>query len=307
MKLISKNLQNIYVRIDIFNTFTDERIGKAHRNLSLLLNKVKMKRIYTLVALFSICTIATAQVNQYELQQFIKNQETPFTDADGETFVLDGTSWERAFGETEYVLTPLMDDINEYNTRIKQLDDYANGVDKSNFHFIKVNITSVSKSILKTMGINIPNYVQNEVNVYLPEIDIDRLSQQQVIFSYMNNYGTTKVKIVSAVNKKATVTLFSDDFETNAIATQFTVQNGSVNCGWKDISCNDHNGSWSVWCAADGAACNANCADYVSSMDAQFWSSSFINTTGFSDITINFWMSSDMNNTGTNDELTRFF
>lgn len=264
-----------------------------------------MKRIYSLSSMLLISAFAIGQVNQSELQQFVKNQETPFTSADGETFVINGTSWERAFGEKEYILTPMMEDINEYNTRIKQLDNYSNGIVKSNFHFIKVNITSTSKSALKTMGIDVPNYIQNEVNVYLPEIDIDKLIQDNIVFSYLSNYGNTKVK--SVVNKKATVTLFSDDFETNPIATQFTVQNGSVNCGWKDVSCNDHNGSWSVWCAADGAACNAACADYVSSMDAQFWSSNFINTTGYSDVTINFWMSFDMNNTGTNDELKRYY
>jgi len=269
--------------------------------------KVKMKKLLTLFTLLSVCTIATSQVNKFELHKFVKNQETPFIAADGETFVINGTSWERAYGEKEYVLTPLMDNINEYNTRIKQLDNSVNGIIKSNFYFIKVNITSKSISTLKSMGIEVPKYIQNEVNVYLPKIDIEKLSHKNIVFSYLNNYGNKKVKIVSDVNEKATVTLFSDDFEVNPITTQFSVQNGSVNCGWKDISCNDHNGSWSLWCAADGAACNANCSDYASSMDAQFWSTNFINTTGYSDIKVNFWMSSDMNNTGTNDELKRYY
>ena len=144
-----------------------------------------MKTIYiSVLAVFFSANLSSQTVNQNELNQFYEKQQTPFLDGHAETFNLDGTSWERMYGEKEFVLTPIMQNIDEYFNRIQSLDEPLNGIYKSTFHFINVEVTSSSKLLLETMNIYVPNYIQNTMNVYLPQIDIDMLNQNNINFTY---------------------------------------------------------------------------------------------------------------------------
>lgn len=271
-----------------------------------------MKTIYiSVLTLFFSANLSSQTVNQNELNQFYEKQQTPFLEGHAETFYLSGTSWERLYREKEYVLTPLMQNIDEYFNRIQSLNDPLNGIYKSTFHFINVEVTSASKILLKTMNIYVPNYVQNNVYVYLPQLDIDRLTQNNINFTYLYNYGTTSPIKFYEVNNKTN--LYSENFETTSGtvpgAILSTQSIGPSNCGWKDVSCVSRSGNWSVWCAGDGAACNSTCtnSNYVNNMESSFWKSSFINTSGYNNLSFSWWMNFDMNETGTNDILYRFY
>lgn len=272
-----------------------------------------MKTIYiSALALFFSANLSAQTVNQEELNQFVENQKTPFLEGHVETFLLAGIAWERIYGENEYVLTPIMQNINDYFNRIKFSDNAITGVYKSNFSFIKVEVTNSSKTTLNSMNIVVPDYVQNEVVVYLPQIDIDRLNQEFINFIYLPNYGKQNPNKFNPINNKAL--LYSENFENSGSeipGTTYSSQSiGASNCGWKDVGCVSKSGFWSAWCAGDGAACTPICSnsDYVNNMESDFWKSTFItNIAGNNNLSFNWWMNFDMNESGTNDILFRFF
>ena len=271
-----------------------------------------MKTLYiSVLALFFSANLSSQTVNQNELNEFYEKQQTPFLQGHAETFYLQGTSWERLYGEKEFILTPSIENKDEYFKRIQSLDEPMNGVYKSTFHFINVEITTSSKLLLEAMNIYVPNYIQSSTNVYLPQIDIDILTQNNINFTYLVNYGTIPLIKFYGVNNKTN--LYSENFETTSGtvpgAILSTQSIGPSNCGWKDVSCVSRSGNWSVWCAGDGAACNSTCtnSNYVNNMESSFWKSSFINTSGYNNLSFSWWMNFDMNETGTNDILYRFY
>ena len=265
-----------------------------------------MKKLYIFVLALLICGNISAQTTQSEdYIRFIENQKTPFLKGNAETFLLDGTSWERLFWEKEYVLTPIMKDINTYKKRICQLDEPVNGIFKSKFHFIKVEVNNISKSLLSDMNIIVPNYIPYYVNVYLPEIDIDKLSEENINFTYLTDYGKIPAKISTENNKEINAVLFTEGFETSTVPGSVYSTNitGAANCGWQDENCLSHSGNWSVWCAR---TCDA-CGSYVNDMDSYFQTINFINTTGYQDLWFKFWLNYDMYDIGSNDILYRFY
>jgi type IX secretion system substrate protein len=276
------------------------------------LNLYNMKTLYILVlTLFFSVNLSSQTVNQNELNEFYEKQQKPFLEGHAETFYLDGISWERLYGEKEFVLTPSMNNKDEYFKRIQSLNEPTNGIYKSIFHFINVEVTSASKILLETMNIYVPNYIQNNVYVYLPQLDIDKLTQNNINFTYLFNYGTTSPIKFSVVNNKTN--LYSENFETTSGtvpgAILSTQSIGPSNCGWKDVSCVSRSGNWSVWCAGDGAACNSSCtnSNYVNDVESSFWKSSFINVSGHNNLSFSWWMNFDLYEPGTNDILYRFY
>lgn len=266
-----------------------------------------MKTLYiSVLVLFFSANLSAQTVNQQELNQFYEKQQTPFLEEHAETFYLEGTSWERLYGEKEYVLTPLMQKIDEYFNRIQSLDEPLNGIYKSKFHFIKVEVNNFNKELLKDMNITVPDYIQNNVNVYLPEIDIDKLSEEAINFTYLTNYGKTPVKILNESNKDINAILFSEGFETYTVPGSIysAAINGAANCGWKDKSCNPHTGSWSVYCAG---TCAATCSSYVNDMNSQFWTTNFITFSNHTALSFNFWLNYDLYDPGSSDILYRSY
>ncbi|MBL1281091.1 MAG: T9SS type A sorting domain-containing protein [Fluviicola sp.] len=241
--------------------------------------------------------------------QFLDNQKTPLLKSNTEVFVINNKTWSRLYGEKNYCLTPVMDDVKIYEKRIAILNNKELNIYKSNFRFANIEVTDQSKTLLAKVNIFVPDYVKNYVISYLPQIDIEYLINNQVKVEILSNYGNKTKLIVkedeNVNNPKALI--WSEGFESSAVpGGNYNANNGSVNCGWKDVSCYKRGGSWSVWCAGNGAACNACGGGYVNDMVTFFAPSNYINVSGFNDIFFNYWIDLDLNNSGTNDELRRY-
>lgn len=268
------------------------------------------KAILFFSIILPISVLLNAQTNQVgnfqnDYLTFLENQKTPFLKANGEVFVLDGTAWERQYGEQQYVLTPVMQNIEEYNSRIRQFDNSTTGIFKSKFHFISVEVNQLSQSLLKERNINIPGYVQGNVNVFLPEIDIDVLIQKGIALTYLKDYGTQNGSVNNLVEPLGII--WSEGFETNVVpGTYYSVlENNSIDCSWTDVSCKFHTGAYSAWCAGDGADCSdTGCGQYPDDMSCDVQRSSSINTNGYMDFFFKFWIWFDI---GSNDEIFRYY
>ena len=59
-----------------------------------------------------------ANNSQKQYLTLVENQKTPFLNSDGEVLIVEGVAWERHYGEKEYVLTPTMKSVSDYNQRI---------------------------------------------------------------------------------------------------------------------------------------------------------------------------------------------
>ena len=119
--------------------------------------------------------------NDYKL--FIEKQKTPLLDANGECFLLDGTNWQRSYGDYEFFLAPTFngrDAISNYNKRITSENDKEKGICKSTYRLVKIDLTPKSKNMLSEFNIYVPDYIQGTVNVYLPQIDINRLLKEGI-------------------------------------------------------------------------------------------------------------------------------
>jgi hypothetical protein len=172
-----------------------------------------------------------------------------------------------------------------------------------------VPINSLTKPLLETFGIKVPTYVNDRVNVFLPQIDIDLLLSAVTDIVSLNEYGK-KVKTQNLQPKnEPTAVIYSEGFETATVpgSSYSTFNNASVNCGWSDESCYKHSGSWSVWCSGNGAACNACLGDYINNMDADIVKTNNINTSSYQNLIFTWWMDYDFNNTGTNDILYKYW
>ena len=232
-----------------------------------------MRTFYiSVLALFFSVNLVAQTVNQEELKQFYEKQQTPFLENSAEIFVINDIGWLRPYGEKEFALTPIITDYPQYYSRITALDNSELEIHKSAFSYIKVGINSFSKSLLHEMGIDIPTYVQNELIVYLPQIDIDRLLQEGINCIYLPNYGKQEPTKLNVSQNK--VNLYYESFEANTVpGSNFVINNtGAANCGWKDVNCVTKSGNWSLYCAGNGAACNPTCSNtnHVNNMNSAF-------------------------------------
>lgn len=234
-------------------------------------------------------------------QEFLQNQNEPFKNANSETFKFNETNWCRPFNESKYCLTPVMDNVDDYISRISE----GNGV----FKFVEVQLSNSSIELLKSININVPNYVKNFVICYLPSFDIDFLVQNQINLTELTSYGN-QMHLFSKDEEQSNFSkalIWSEGFETNAVpGSSYNASNGATNCGWKDVNCYAKSGDWSVWCAGNGAACNNCLENYVNDMSTAFSPKYYTNVSGYEDIVFRYWIDLDLNNTGTNDQLLRF-
>jgi len=224
-------------------------------------------------------------------QQFLENQQTPLLNADEEAFKIGDVIWQRKYGEEDYFLAPSMQDISAYKQRIRQLDDKENGIYKSKFHFLNVEVTELSKSFLISMGINVPDYVLNNVIVWLPEIDIDVLNNNGINYNILDTYGQTTGEIIDE-NKINRSTIWSEDFEGSFPGSNYTVTyaSGHPNCVWDDVSCNYYSGNWSIWCAAGGTdAPSTDCSSYINNMNATVKKTYAIDFSAYTNVQFKFW------------------
>lgn len=234
-------------------------------------------------------------------EEFLESQNEPFINANSETFKLNETIWHRPYGEVNYCLTPHVSNIEQYINRISD--------STVEFRFIEVKLTDYATELLSQVNINVPNYVVNSVICYLPSNDIEYLIENDISLKQLTTYGK-QMQLYSKEgneNSSTKALIWDEGFETNTVpGSSFNANNGTVNCGWRDVNCYSHNGSWSVWCAGNGAACNNCGTDYVNDMETYFSSANYINVSSYNDIYFNYWIDLDLNNSGTNDEFLRF-
>lgn len=234
-------------------------------------------------------------------QEFLENQKKPFVKANSESFKLKKTIWHRPYGEKHYCLTPEVSNINKYINRISEYN--------GRFKFVEIEISSSSIELLNQININVPQYVLHSVICYLPAIDVELFVENGVKINELTNYGN-QMNLYSKEenqNNSPKAIIWDEDFESNTVpGSVYNANNGSVNCGWRDVDCYSHNGGWSTWCAGNGAACNNCGTDYVNDMETYFSNSNYVSVNGYEDIYFNYWIDLDLNNSGTNDEFLRF-
>jgi hypothetical protein len=236
-----------------------------------------------------------------EWTRLLELQKYPLETSNEEAITVDGIVWQRVLGEKEFILTPKVQNIKSYHSRI-----FKSG--NVNFEFVKVKITKDNKRILEGFGIFTSNYLLGDVNIMLPITDIETLKNEGVTYTQLNYYGKINTILKNSLLSPNSV-IYNEDFETEPIPGSIYSSSidGSANCGWKDVSCYKHSGDWSIWCAGDGAGCNACGDDYVNNMNAEFYKSNSINTSTFQNLSFTWWMDYDFNNTGTNDVLTKYW
>ena len=269
-----------------------------------------MKKILLSVLMLSSSILLNAQqsLNTNEYEKFIKEQETPLTKTDDEIYLLDGIAWIRLNGEKEYVLSPTVENISDYKNRINEANQPELGIFKSTMSFINVPVNSTSKALLKQMSIIVPNYVVDNVNVYLPLIDIEKLTENGISIKMLDEYGKKPQKKVTDVEAKNTL-IWSEDWEASTLPSALyssAIGSGASNCGWQDVSCHKHGGDWSVWCSSAGTSCNACGNNYVNNMLAEFFTASYINISNYTNVVFSYWIDVEFNSTGTNDILQRW-
>ncbi|MHA1740221.1 MAG: clostripain-related cysteine peptidase, partial [Candidatus Heimdallarchaeota archaeon] len=219
-------------------------------------------------------------------QKFLNAQKEPLISAGEELFLLEGQIWQRKYGEKEFYLSPTMTDLErkEYDFRINLLDDKENGIKKSKFHFVKVDVSQLSISLLAKMGIKVPFFIKKIVNVYLPEIDIDELLKNNIKLSIVENYGNASGNYIVA-DDKSKATIWSNNFEGSFPTSDYSVGDSNSNNGsdyWDDVSEDKYEGSRSLWCADIGD--QPNCGNYDDNMDAYVTLTSGINLSDYTDV-----------------------
>jgi hypothetical protein len=267
-----------------------------------------MKKILLSVLLLTSSITLNSQqfLNEDKYDKFIQEQQIPLSETDDEIFLLNEIAWIRLNGEKEFVLSPTVKDISQYKDRIRKADQPESEIYKSTMSFINVQLSELSKTLLKEMNIIVPDYISDNVNVYLPLIDIEYLTANDITIKMLDEYGKHPIKEGSNIITEKSV-IWSEDWESTIVpGTSFSTYVGATNCGWEDVDCYSHGGDWSVWCASAGAACNACFSDYVNDMDAELYKSSFIDISNYTDVVFSYWMDVDFNNTGTNDILRRW-
>lgn len=269
-----------------------------NKKFRILLSLIVINIIITQIGLANIKNI----FSQYDL--LLEKEKTPLKNTHEELFYLDGQIWHRSIGENEFFLTPHTYDIISYNERITKKDDKENGIIKSKFHIVDVEITSISKSLLSNMGIQVPDYIGNKLYVYLPQIDIDILLDNNINHSILDTYGKTVTEIIPDNQNRTTI--WNEDFEGSFPGSDYEVNDSNPDNDedyWDDLTCEYHSGSMSLWCADIGD--QSNCQNYNDNMFANFWKPNGIYVEGYTDVQFSFWKKYDTEENY--DKLKRFY
>jgi len=234
--------------------------------------EVKMKKLIIIcIALIAVCNLFAQEENiknfDYWYNQFLENQKEFYLDGNCELFVLGDVLWQRRFGESKYYLAPKIENNMDelYFKRIRAKDNKAKGISKSSFKFVKVTVNNESKELLSNIYVTVPDYIQKQVIVWLPEIDIDFLISNNCILEYYNDYGMNKFEPVNIQKDQKTEIIWYEDWEGSI--SQYVRLAWNADAYWGDVSCFSCEGNWSMWCADDGSAApSSNCSNYIDNM-----------------------------------------
>lgn len=242
---------------------------------------------------FSLSVFSQKQSSTFltDYETFLNNQKTKFTQANRECFNIDGIVWHRSFGEFKYVLMPLVQNIREYNKLIGN----------SQFHFVTVEITELSKTLLSSMFIFVPDYIQDTVLVFIPDINIDQLLVNNIGLRYNDTYG--KLQYPNTEAQSLSAIIWSSGFEIPSFSSTFVGGWSGVDCNWDLATCNSHGGSRSAWCASVGTDCNQCGALAASNIDSDFEKYIPINMSSYKNSLFKFWKWQDLDISEMNDRL----
>ena len=268
----SYNILNFNAPKNIANPKKTQPIEKTQRSLNLNASSKEIER-------------------QKQINAFFEKQKSPLVKTNQELFLIDNLIWQRSLGKKEFFLSPSVINRQKYKERITQFDGKSLGVKKSSFEFVNVNISEKSIMLLYEMNIVVPNYIKNEILVYLPIIDIEILQSENIQLSIIDNYINTK-DIIEPKNttKGTTSVIWSEDFEGSFPGSSYSVGDSDSGSGedyWDDVSCESHGGSWSIWCADTGD--QPDCVNYDDDMEAYVYKTTGVDVSGYSNVEFDFY------------------
>ena len=221
-----------------------------------------------------------------EYDKFLKNQRSPLLHAKAELFKLGETVWHRDYGDEEYYLTPSTQNLKAYKDRIREEDNKQLGIKKSTFQHIKIIVNNTSKTLLNDMGISVPMYVTESVNVYLPILDIEKFGPKLV--EDRSKFSTSFQDVIPAnedFSDQTKSVIWSDGFEGSFPGSTYTVGDLNSTNGldyWDDLTCKSHAGSYSIWCADIGD--QPDCQNYDDYMESYVYKTSGVNVSGYTNL-----------------------
>jgi hypothetical protein len=267
-----------------------------------------MKNYLTHVWAILIFSFSQAQNHSVEIQQFFENQNSPFTSALDESYLIDSIIWTRPYGEKFYHLSPAVPNVLVYESQIhNEAEMSAFGLEGAKFQFAEVEVNDDVRLRLRDFHINVPDYAGYKVIVYLPNYQLNQLVAEGVSLLFLNNYGTNEPINFSPSQSYEKATIWSEGFETAlgyipGTRWEVAIDAGVTNCGWSGRSCLKKSGNWSAYCAGSCSLCDG----YSNNMSAQFFNKSNVNTSGYVQMGFNYWINLDLYNIGSNDEFKRY-
>jgi len=265
-----------------------------------------MKKSLFLFVLFLVVGIGNSQSVPSEVQQLFSNQNSTQQSATDESFLIDDVVWSRPFGEKLYHLTPQVPNVSEYESQIRaEAEKDALGKNGAKFYFAEIVLNAALRIRLREFYINVPDYINQKVVVYLPLYQLNQLSVEGNTLSFLQEYGTTEPSTALNSDKDQKAIIWSDGFETNTIpggVWEVAIGSGATNCGWADRSCYKRSGSWSAFCSGTCSSCQG----YQNNMSAEFYTKNAIFTNGYNGMVFYYWIYLDLYNIGSNDEFRRY-
>ena len=219
--------------------------------------------------------------------------------------MVGNTSWERLFGESEFVLTPTVTDMADYNNQLKELAITMGDKELMRFGFFNLNLTDEIRLALVDCGIRIPDYYSLEViKIMIPHCHFKLLKSKGALIHEDLRYG---VENYVSSNEQAEVTFYSQGFE-QANYPLSVSNTGSANCGWGRESCGYYTGNCSIWCSNTGGGCeNCNGGEYVNDITTFIQPTSFIDVSSYSGRKLSYAIWSDVNDAEVIDYTALFY
>lgn len=264
------------------------------------------KTIFLPVALI-VAAIAAKSQSFDEWELLSVKESAPLTDFDGEVLKLGNVCLERIYGENEFVFTPLLKNDREWDEfqAMRKNNLYDN---EPPFVFVKVINTQETRQLLELAKIYVPeefpkSYILAMVHVgHLKDLKKEGLQIEEI--SYGKKILSPYKLESESTDKQAMATIFTEGFEINAVpGSNYSIQIDGSNCGWADMQCFAHTGTWSVYCAGDGSSCYSNCNKYPNNMDSYFWKTQNL-TFSPQNLVFEFWIDFDL---GANDYVYRYY
>lgn len=247
------------------------------------------------VLLLSVCISAQSQFVSNEMNELAAASRNPLLNSHAEVILVGDIPWERLYGEREFVITPAMKDLTEYNNGLKKMSSEMGGENLMRFGFYNIELNEEAKSSLFQLGIRVPSYYELPIiKVMLPKCHALTLSQLGFKVQEDLDYGQEEF-VSSEETSLAEVTFYSQGFEQSNYP--LTVSNtGSANCGWGRENCGYFTGNWSIWCSNTGGGCES-CVDgdYVNDVTSIIQSNTWIDVSNYTNRAMSYAIWSDLN------------